>query len=1534
MILTTAFAIWPVIGLAAPSRFEVLATVFNDKADAQNPLHVALPHAKRVNVKAGSMLFGIPGRTRVRVERITNPIPDPQLRRVIIAPVVDAGPQNIFDNYWEGSSRDRRGFDRPPATPTAEERAEICDSVPTSLNYPRDPAHGATDPLYDYAPEVVAALVDPQLFVPFNDGHTASKPTKANTCPGGPCDCEQGNPPFYDKDRLRYYRSPTDEGTQILPPTTAAIDLSVKACQAVGGSGCDNDNFSEDVTWAFTSAIPSVRRVRILQGTATIYDALGGVAGGRQLLAGSEGVQPGAWTVQIDFTESMALTSTVAGEALPLVSVRDAKSSTTIIGTVVPVGLGWQPDDEGVEDARWIGTVSIPDNVRGKDMAIAIYAEDLAGDGATHRPGNPIDADENPASTGTLDGYGPATREKPDREHIVHIKVDDPPRQVHPRLAPNGDLWGKPAINISTPDLHLVLPKLAVHLGRLFGFRPPTLLLPLRKADHWRPSFAALSFRGVNVDLCTYDEKASLVSPEDPEVVDGLLYAVRAEHQYSMAIHWPEDAAKVSVVGFGEGGLALANLLAPANPNLYNLQAHISTGVLANVPLLQKELLPNGKTNGMVDAQLIADKEVMELFAAIGLIWGAALVVPHPVVGAAFLQAGVGFLGWAGVAQLKCWAYSEITESVNESGIPGHAGFRAFFDRGLVTVGRSCETAIPSAECGGLIRDFATGDALKNMYSLLGGNIAGRRRLDDMTVGLVIGNTGQGALLTPTDGSLKEQAELDQSLGEINDLLPIGLALVRVLADTTEGNGTTTVESQRGDGVAAAEALKAGARTTIKEFSKQRPPGLSLFGGVLDFLGVAVEAIDTTAFRRNSAAALGDIIGQLDPPAVLTVTSPVPAWAVGFNEDRAFVRVEGHVSDAYPQFVKIVSSADGGPQVETELNLDTLTTDPGGRTGNAQFRMDVPLPHGGRHTVSVTAINAGGHDTTQAMTVYVTGTQFPQEGTVARGVTSYRWQAKSHPLIGTPQVLAEGVGRLSFIGTDPGKTPAQGFTVPGTVGGADLVVWYPNANPDVPSIPNPDIIFVNPASDEVIAQVPSSGVFEARLAPFHEGRTFVGIAGNAESKALKEWRLEYSGEAGVSASGGFLDEGHTILSSGVPIRGPQFKLMHFWDVSRQRLTGQYTIRTRLTDGYLPGTSLLVDTNYTQGTFASEDSLKGALDEFKDLKVLDRATFTLGTPFDPGVSVPTIVTDPYARVEVRVEGGSLVSPQTVDVNVFPVRAPPAVPLPDPALGALGPKYEVVAAPLPGQRLRLLPQDFHPGQEPRLTLHYTNAELTGLALSATLVADNLGLYREDAATGQRTLLETQAPPGTFTVFTTTGFLDGAFLLLPSNSAPRVRALAVSPLQFAPEDPTAGRPVAEAFLDVATAASPTVFVTAEVVDGQGTVVRTLASRVSVFLVEGQEEEAPLIAPDGADARVVEASAQGAQKRYHFFSSGAPRIATWDGKDDNATLVPSGPYTLRVRVMDGVGNTTTAQTTVVKDRLAPAGNLMGRGWKYATGV
>ncbi len=1091
---------------------------------------------------------------------------------------------------------------------------------------------------------------------------------------------------------------------------------------------------------------------------------------------------------------------------------------------------------------------------------------------------------------------GPETRNKISINAVVPDIATPPPyTPTPPQQHPKPGLGGGGIGGIGT---------------RLTGYKPWRLILP-DGVPALQASFGSFGdFRGLKLKICNADskDKADKTGADNP-------IAAKAEEQRAEAIAEgvPASHAKNKVVSTGtQGAQALDATTNTSVPGGSTTNSSIGS-VLMNGFSFDKPIeIFDGFTIQHVELAMVGFKDLAAAHSAFLGVLGALNAVSNPPFSAQCLQGAVAYLSEHGYDILKCVAYEYISPSAIYDKLPLGGRFRGYAT-GLIGRAEECLIGSPPDGCNALeigAKALGLGDVYANLNSLEQNLSKFPQDLRSIQI-LAANASTKGSITISENGLLVQAATIPTAIFPDSALVSAAAILASVL-DTKDGNGSATLEQQLGqDTPIRRAALGAGKKvfqkiigpnTKIPGFSNVKIPSVP-------FLGNLVSDLASGGFKAGQDVAAEDIMSMICEPSVLTITFPTDQYVVGFNSDHAIVHVEGHVSDYLPQFVRIEAQADNGPIVETVLDLVTLTSDPpDGATGNAKFSIDVPLPHGGAHQVKVRAFNAGDHMVESAFTCYVVGSQFPQEGTVGRGITSFRWLAKNGS-----SLAADGVGRVSYLTTEPGATPTQAFSVSPSFAGADLTLLYPDGSV------NNDLVFVDPDTGDIITDIPSSGRFDVRLISNYAGRTFVGIAGNAEAKGLTEWRQEFRASGDVPAVGGFLDPDHQIIATAVPVGGPIFRLMHFWDVHRQRLTGRYTIRTRLTDAFLPTQASRVATDFTKGTFADEATFGNALLSFGNLRVLDQATFTLGTPIDPSLTVPTIAIDAYARAELRFEGGALSSTMTTYVNIFPVRAPPAVPLLDPILHPVGPKYEIYASPLTDNRFRLTATDFDSGADARFTVHYTTAEVSGYGIPAAIVEENLGFYRESAS-GTRVLLETQRPLGTFTLYVATGYLDGAYVILPSNSAPRVRALAASPLQFAPEDPSLERPEAEFFLSVATAASPTVFVSAEIRDKAGVTVRHLVSNRRIFLaLDMVGEEGPFIAPEGADPRVVQAAALGAQKTYHYLTAGAPSIGSWDGKDDNGTLVPSGVYRIFVRVVDGVGNESSASASVVKDRLAP---------------
>jgi len=536
------------------------------------------------------------------------------------------------------------------------------------------------------------------------------------------------------------------------------------------------------------------------------------------------------------------------------------------------------------------------------------------------------------------------------------------------------------------------------------------------------------------------------------------------------------------------------------------------------------------------------------------------------------------------------------------------------------------------------------------------------------------------------------------------------------------------------------------------------------------------------------------------------LTFPPYGWLSGINSDQHRVLTEGNVSDYLPRSVTVKAETESGNYSLTGLDMSTVTTNPGGRTGNAWFNQYLDLPHGGSHAVKVSAINAGQLRAELNTVVYSNGTHFPKQGDVIEGLSSFKWEARKDGRVEYDYSL------LSFGNTKPGEVPYLPILLDSEMEGAELRAY--NTDGSV----NDDVYFYNPATSQEITQVPAGGSFEARLRSLYEGRRFVEVQGNAESKGLEEWRLEYEGPAGQPGYGTFFDAGHTIRVSTTPIVGPIFRNIASWDVGKERLTGLYSIRTLLKDDYLPTLMghFAADGSkrYTLGPFASVTDVDSFLSQYSDPKgkEVDRATFHVGKPINSESF--TMIWDPYEKVLVEFEPGDLLTTNTTYANVFPVRSPPQIPLLDSGMHQIGPKFEIYASPTTTPQSRLGPADFRTNRTAKVRIRLTEDELQAFSAPSQFIYDNLGIYCEDPATGQRTLMETNIIEDAYEINTTVNDLRGNILILPSNSAPQITAIAASPLVFAPERPEMKRPETDIAISVRTASSPRVFVSAEVV------------------------------------------------------------------------------------------------------------------------
>jgi hypothetical protein len=261
------------------------------------------------------------------------------------------------------------------------------------------------------------------------------------------------------------------------------------------------------------------------------------------------------------------------------------------------------------------------------------------------------------------------------------------------------------------------------------------------------------------------------------------------------------------------------------------------------------------------------------------------------------------------------------------------------------------------------------------------------------------------------------------------------------------------------------------------------------------------------------AAAAGDpevLLAAMNPAGPLEVNYPPKGKVIGITTDRATVDVVGSAADWLPHLVKVQAQADNGPVISTALDLHTLHTDAGGGFGRAAFSMRVPVPHGGLNTLKVWTTNAAGAQTKVEVPIYMDGTQFPQEGSVARPVSSFNWQAESGGFLGFgASVTARGVGRVTFLDAQPGQAPVAGpFSA---AGDSRFVVTYPDGstNPDFDAYLAGTQTQLTENGEGRYSVPGGAGDIELRLKSRYRGKAFLNVVGNADATELQQFKLEY-----------------------------------------------------------------------------------------------------------------------------------------------------------------------------------------------------------------------------------------------------------------------------------------------------------------------------------------------------------------------------------------------------------------------------------------
>jgi len=906
---------------------------------------------------------------------------------------------------------------------------------------------------------------------------------------------------------------------------------------------------------------------------------------------------------------------------------------------------------------------------------------------------------------------------------------------------------------------------------------------------------------------------------------------------------------------------------------------------------------------------------------------------------------------------LKCLAY-EYRDDITNFGLnelkrlPGGAEFKGLAPSAYGTA-LQCMGSPPTGGGCDLLEKYKL---LKDKFNSIESSVHYFRSLPSRfkEVGQVYGDITKGPPLTINEDGLKFhqiQIPIEIATPYIGQIASAGPFLLSLLL-TCKGNGSSCMDALQGDQSLFLSRFKGAGgtiRTQMVDVTKTIP-GVGALMPALPIIGDVVSSLSSYAFRSFGAEAVEDIMASVDPPPVLTITHPADGGVVGYTTDRSVIYVEGHVSDYLPHLVRVSVQVDEGEPSSMGLNLATLITDPDGLTGTAFFRLKVHLMHGGMHLVKVTAFNAGGHEVSQIIRVFVDGTHIPRQDSLTRALASYSWRVVQNDGV----VRALGTGRLTYLSASPGEVPSELLSVSGSLVSLSLRASHPDGTT------NFDIYFTDSHTGKEITAIqnplPGEALywFYARLRPHYLGRTYLNIVGNADSLKFRKYRFEYRGEEGAEqpGAGGFSDPGHTIVESPTFVPGAIARFMHAWETSAQRLTGRYTIRTRMTDGHLPTYTPQDPFPLTKGRYFSATVYEAHLAGFTGLEEVDRATFTLGTPIKP-TDFATIVIDPYAKMEVRFDQGNL-NPEkgTRFVNVFSIPDGPMISL-DGGVQTIGPVWEVY--PKMGE------DDFTTGGRARLTVHYTQEDVdmnlplfgTGpgdLARRREILEDNLGIYEEFTDTssltgedgntatgtyeeGDRRLLLTRRPEGIWTIFTETGDLGSRFLVLPSNSAPFLDPPPfASPFIFSPEAAVGGRPQANIWFNVRTACSPFIYVRAEVEEyNSGRIVAVIAdgitNRIPIVLNYIGDSEHP-VEKELIDPATGYPEYSGLQKKYYFKTAVANKV-TWDGvgerEDGSVGQVKEGVYRVRLKAMDLAGSIGLGETLVIKGKVPPAIEALG---------
>ncbi len=1055
-------------------------------------------------------------------------------------------------------------------------------------------------------------------------------------------------------------------------------------------------------------------------------------------------------------------------------------------------------------------------------------------------------------------------------------------------------------------------------------------------------------------------------------VMDNMFDAIEGVVKYENGVEKPAYGGNIKVCGSGVGANALLDYIT----NTTNAQKISKIGAIS-LTGMQLGGIDVDAINVIMQAQDIANKTsiALALIAAINMI-------PNPGFAAYLTSGALGYARSWGESAVKALTYQALSDLIkNNQGaveelvkkLPGgdkFPGFGGSIDKNHIykTI-FGCEPVTDfekfwenfwdnidwwalAGDVANYTSQFESNSDLNEGSQWLTQLQNRNQELKDLLTNVekiyISGVAGKsGANMTIKSAALSLISQVLSILKTIpepitNSIANIGPIVISVL-NSTDGDLWGTLDSQLGVGTTIRGKLEETGKTVISQLDLSNMPKVDL--GFLNSLPIKFDAIpfmgdvfnqvlSSLSYGKGPQADPARILAEMDEPGEIGIFYPykpddplVPfpnynGWLAGVTTDNAIIHVEGWASDYLPQFLQIYAQADNGPIVTTVLKLDTtLMTTADGKRGKADWALDVPLPHAGKNVVKVWSMNAGGHRVETSFIAYLVGTSFPQQGSRCVPTSSFIWRIYSGGLFSS--VVAEGGGIINFLNANPGEEPlSEVFTV-ADAAGKEVKVFYPDETL------NPDLILTDENGVEVNS-VPSSGKFRFKLKGKYTGKSFIGIVGAADALEFKEYNLEYKPTT-VTA------EAWTgIISSNIPKMGPLFQYICAWDVWSRRLTGQYTLRTLMTDENL---------NYSR-------------------EEKDRCDFTIGTPVDLENTAPTIVSDPYFKFQLTVPPGLV--KQTEYVNVYSENTQPDPPLMSDLYDSVTSKYGIYPdldsskLNVQGSNLMMLTIKY---TEKDLELNGKIADIFGIDGSDNaqmekarrIIEENLGIYREITSAEcqvpgaecntkilRQLITGTQHPIGTYTVMTRVAEATGKYYVLAADKPPILRYPPfASPFIFNPEEEAKGKTCTAIYFAPMAATSKYVYADVKIMTNESDPAKRTVVR---HLYNGIERKEPIELRYAGIYGDVDEYRGSKYWFYNFVTDTADTYRyrnilnapldgfTWDGMGNtngSYGYVGDGVYRAVITIMDVFGNTASNFCYVVKGRIVPEINQIAG--KYA---